>query len=1294
MRKLEAFLIGAMVLCLVAVVFLFPFGNKVSAGKDKKEDKSQKLSNYDAFLASPAAEESPLRGPRKTVLEHLDQAELRLGVPTFLWARGGAVNAARPVSGAVSNETAVNAARLYIGEHAAEYRLAKTDLPTIYPAAVHDTGKGAIIVKFKQAVNGVEVFRDEMNVLMNRRLELIALSGYLTGGTEQAASSADYQLQPEDAIAVAARDLTGAAVNTAFLNRAEASFDEKTAPQQKYLIFSAGDYAMENFSFSPAAPPRVKKVFYRLPDRLVPAFYVEISVAGETKNSAAADMYYSFVIAASDGSILFRNNLTIEAEFSYRVFADENPPFTVFDSPAGNDGTPHPTGVPDGYAPPFVTPKLVTLQNIPFSQNDPWLPDGAIETSGNNVDAYADLTAPDGYNAGDLRPTVTSPGAFDRTYLTDNQPSANPEQIAAAATQLFFTVNYLHDWFYDHGFNEAAGNAQYDNFGRGGLGNDRIRAEAQDHGGINNANMSTPADGVSPRMQMYIFSGPANNFLHVNAPASVAGRYETGVANDFGPQTFDLTGEVVLALDEANPTGPATTDACTPLTNGAQVAGKIAFIDRGSCAFTIKMQNAQDVGAIGVIIADNVAGPIAGMGGTSSTITIPSLRITKASGDAIRSHAGPGGLNVRLFRGPVTNRDGTLDNQIVAHEWGHYISNRLIGNSNGLTTNQSRGLGEGWGDFHGLLLTARPEDITVPANANWNGVYSLAGYSTPSFGNNSFYYGIRRLPYSTDFTKNPLTFKHISDGVALPTTAPIKANGANSQVHNTGEIWATMLWECYVSLLRAHPFQEAQDRMKSYLVNGYKMTPVNPTFVEARNAILAAAVASDPADFQRLSAAFVRRGMGVRAVAPDRNSSTNAGVVESTNMGGDLTFTGGSMTVSGGDGDAYLDNGETGTLNFSLKNTGFSSLSSTTATVSCDNGNVLFPGGISISMPNSEPFGADINGSINVAMNGSTAVQSATCSINFNDPGITIGTPAPGAILFGINMNDHANATTIDRFETNLDVWTRGGDTSLDPGNIGAWQRIRPAGGFSNQLWYGPDVSFASDQYLISPDLIIDSSGSLTMQFDHSFNFETDAGVNYDGGVIEMRVDGGPWTDIGGAAYNGVLTNYAGNLNPLAGRSAFVGNSGGTVQTIITAATPLGASLAPGSVVNVRFRTGADNAIGGGGWQVDNVAFSGISNTPFPMLTPQAGPTAADVTVSGRVLSAARAGVAGARVWLTDAEGNARMALTNHFGYYRFDDVEVGQTYVVSVAAKRLQFAPQIVTPTENLPDLNFMPVE
>jgi hypothetical protein len=127
--------------------------------------------------------------------------------------------------------------------------------------------------------------------------------------------------------------------------------------------------------------------------------------------------------------------------------------------------------------------------------------------------------------------------------------------------------------------------------------------------------------------------------LRVSAPSSIAGSYSVGTAS-FGASLASpgVTGQVVVALDPANASGPSITDACSPLTNGSAVFGKIALADRGTCSFVVKAANAQAAGAIALIIADNVAGaPPSGLGGTDSTITIPAVRISLADGVTIKT---------------------------------------------------------------------------------------------------------------------------------------------------------------------------------------------------------------------------------------------------------------------------------------------------------------------------------------------------------------------------------------------------------------------------------------------------------------------------------------------------------------------------------------------------------------------------------------------------------------------------------------------------------------------------------
>jgi hypothetical protein len=133
----------------------------------------------------------------------------------------------------------------------------------------------------------------------------------------------------------------------------------------------------------------------------------------------------------------------------------------------------------------------------------------------------------------------------------------------------------------------------------------------------------------------------------VNAPAAL-GNFRVGTAA-FGPVLASpgVTGDVAVALDAADIAGPSTTDGCSTITTN--LTGKIALIDRGTCGFVVKAKNAQNAGAIAVLIADNVAGsPPAGMAGVDPTVTIPSVRITLANGNAIKAALGSGTVNVTM----------------------------------------------------------------------------------------------------------------------------------------------------------------------------------------------------------------------------------------------------------------------------------------------------------------------------------------------------------------------------------------------------------------------------------------------------------------------------------------------------------------------------------------------------------------------------------------------------------------------------------------------------------------------
>lgn len=140
----------------------------------------------------------------------------------------------------------------------------------------------------------------------------------------------------------------------------------------------------------------------------------------------------------------------------------------------------------------------------------------------------------------------------------------------------------------------------------------------------------------------------------VDSPVVIGGELNIGTAS-FGPaiSAAAISGPLVQALDPADAAGPTTLDACSPLTNASAIAGKIALVDRGTCTFVAKAKNAQNAGALALIVADNVdANPPSGLGGTDSTVTIPTVRITKADGDRLKANL-DAGVSVTLRLDPA-----------------------------------------------------------------------------------------------------------------------------------------------------------------------------------------------------------------------------------------------------------------------------------------------------------------------------------------------------------------------------------------------------------------------------------------------------------------------------------------------------------------------------------------------------------------------------------------------------------------------------------------------------------------
>jgi len=440
-----------------------------------------------------------------------------------------------------------------------------------------------------------------------------------------------------------------------------------------------------------------------------------------------------------------------------------------------------------------------------------WLNAGgqnSINIAGNNVSAYLDA------NRSDDRPDQGGVAVDDGNFLTAAdlgvQPST-PSNQEVAVQNLFYLNNVVHDILYQAGFDEAAGNFQNDNFGKGGAERDAVNAEAQDGSGTDNANFSTPRDGRKPRMQMYLWTGAGADY-----EVATSGNIYDARGAEFGPALDELgvTGEIVLSNDGA---GLSLYDACEG--GGVGLSGKIALVDRGNCNFTDKVLNAQLAGAIGVIVANNVDGDaLLIMGGSSKRIRIPSVLVSQNSGAALKAQLG--GLNAtERKRSPAPLMlDAALDTDIVFHEYGHGLTWRMIG---GMSGPISGAIGEGASDVLAFLINADDK---------------IGEYSA------SYVDGIRRYPY----VNYPFTYIDV----------------AFEEEHDDGEIYAAIMWRLGEIFLTN---SKTLDDLLGLFVDAMNYTPSSPAFEDMRDGLLASDMMAGGVSKCQIWSAFAQFGVGTNS---------------------------------------------------------------------------------------------------------------------------------------------------------------------------------------------------------------------------------------------------------------------------------------------------------------------------------------------------------------------------------------------------------------------------------------------
>ncbi len=229
-------------------------------------------------------------------------------------------------------------------------------------------------------------------------------------------------------------------------------------------------------------------------------------------------------------------------------------------------------------------------------------------------------------------------------------------------------------------------------------------------------------------------------------------------------------------------------------------------------------------------------------------------------------------MQMYLFALTTPMRDGSLDSQIIVHEYGHGVTNRLIGgpaNASALDATQSRAMGEGWSDWWALMFTLKPTDAKFQA-------YSFGTYALgqPPDGP-----GLRRLPYSFDMSIDPANYGDYHNSHA---------------VYDAGVIWCSALWD--MSWLLIDEYGYSEDISQGYdpavagqgggnnlalklVEDSLKLMPANPSFLDGRDALLQAdLILTGGANQATIWEAFARRGMGLGA--SDGGSANSYQVVE------------------------------------------------------------------------------------------------------------------------------------------------------------------------------------------------------------------------------------------------------------------------------------------------------------------------------------------------------------------------------------------------------------------------------
>ncbi|NNE27669.1 MAG: DUF11 domain-containing protein [Saprospiraceae bacterium] len=1010
----------------------------------------------------------------------------------------------------------------YIQSSFSTWGLESSDVEGLFITDQHQSKKSKIThLYYRQSLNGIEIFNSNSDAhISNGRL--ISFHHNMLSNIASRANTSEPGITHAQAVESAATHLGNDLNYTLDLKQ-----ESTGAPQKK--IYEAPQLAHEDISIQLTYFPREKDLILSY----------EIAI-----NDIATNKFWQVFVDASTGEVLEKVSWTSECNFmpfdpngALGDHTHENCEGHGYKTPdhvvVAKDISKEKNNAEERFLMPsvyhvFPEPHLAPLDGPKGIKNDPWLnapnasPYGWHDTNGaagaefeytrgNNVLAQEDRN---GNNGSGYRPDGGPNLDFDFPFDEHDDPVDYQD---FAITNLFYWNNLMHDVWYQYGFDEVSGNFQENNYGNGGSATDGVNADAQDGSGTNNANFSTPTDGGNPRMQMFEWSAKKANIFSVSSPSNIARHYGCAGAS-WGPQDAIVSGEIVLATPN---------NGCNSLTNPGAINGKVALIDRGTCGFTTKVQNAQAAGAVAAIVCQNNASPPFNMGGSGGSITIPAIMISKLNCDTIKAYL-PGVVGTLDVNSPVL-KDSDLENGIIAHEYGHGISIRLTGGpgTSSCLNNQEQ-MGEGWSDWFGMVMTIQEGDIDIAGRG-------MGAYVTGEPLNDE---GIRTFPYTTDININTHTYDDIKS-LSVP--------------HGVGSVWCEMLWEMTWGLIDQHGWDSdlyngtgGNNIAMELVIEGLKLQPCQPGFVDGRDAILLADQnLNGGANECIIWEAFAKRGLGFSAnqgSTGSRSDGTEAFDMPPACVDTVIFTKNSSLQIPSGFDLNYsislINNTQNDLTNVTILDTLPPNTSLVAGTLSC---------------------GTESGGIITINIPTVASGSDVTCEYSVTTSSI------PNSMLqfFDGVENGTANWTVSS---------TQGAATFVTDNS-------NPFVGTTS--WFIDNVAPNNTDFLTSVPIVLGSNP--IFGFQHSYDTET----NWDGGMVEISTDNGSnWTDLEDDffvnGYNGVLGNSSNN--DIDNRPAFTGNSTGYIESLIDL------SNYANQTVLIRFFFGSDNNTFEDGWYIDDIA--------------------------------------------------------------------------------------------------------